>query len=91
MEANSSKIASGGSPLCECRSLHAFFEVFVNFACFLTLKNRCLLWKVLQISGFCVFGFFPSSCSLTPHFEPILASFWGPKSLKSALRRGSEI
>ena len=75
MEAKSWKIASGGSPLCELRFQHAFFEVFVTFACFGAMKNRCFLWKVLQIWGFCVYCSFLSLCSLRPHFGPILASF----------------
>ena len=67
--------------------LACIFRGFVNFACFWTLKNRCFLWKLW---GFCVFWFFPSSSSLRPHFGLILAPFLGPKSLKTALGRGSE-
>ena len=54
-------------------------------------KYVFLCGKYCKFSGFCVFCCFLSLCSLRPHFGPILALFWGPKSLKSALGRGSEI
>ena len=77
--------------------LCASFVFSMHFSRFLSIlhafgpwKIGVFLWKVLQIWGFGVFCNFLSSCSLKPHFGPILAPFRGPKSLKTALGRGSE-
>ena len=59
MEAKSCEIGSGGSPLCELRSLHAFFHVFVDFVCFQTLKNRCFFVEGIANLRFLRFLLFP--------------------------------
>ena len=88
MEAKSWKIAPGGSPVCELRSLHVFFDVFIDFVCFQTLKDRCFLWKVLQIWGFCNFCCFLSLCLLRPHFRLIFAPFLSSKIVRNPSQRG---
>ena len=71
MEAKSCKIASGGSPLCELRSLHAFCQVFVDFVYFHTLKIGVFCGR------YCKFEFFAFVAVSSPSalLDLILESF----------------